>query len=287
ELGVPVESVRVMDTATDKVPNTSATAASSGSDLNGQAVRDACEVLRERLRDVAMTMLELPPQQRDTLRFAGGAVTHPDSARTVPFAEVAERAWVDRVSLSATGFYRTPGVGYDHATGQGTPFYYYAYGAVVCEVEVNGLTGEHRMVRADILHDVGHSLVPTIDRGQVEGGFVQGVGWLTCEEVLTHDDGTPITVGPSTYKIPAIGDVPVDMRVELLPRAEQPGVIHGSKAVGEPPLMLGIGAVTALRHAIGGFGSGEVELSLPATPEAILRAVVAQRQRDCVGGGYR
>ena len=147
----------------------------------------------------------------------------------------------------------------------------------MCEVEVNGLTGEHRVCRVDILHDVGTSLVPSIDRGQVEGGFVQGMGWLTCEEVLTTPDGQPITVGPSTYKIPAIGDVPLDFRVELLPRAPQPGVIHGSKAVGEPPFMLAIGVVTALRHAIGGFGPGEVELALPATPEAILRAVEAQK----------
>ena len=273
ELGVPVDAIRIMTTATDKVPNTSATAASSGSDLNGQAVAAAASELRERMRPVAASLLELPPEDAAALRFEGGAVTHPPTAKSVPFAKVATQAWVERVSLSATGFYATPGVGYDHATGSGTPFYYFAYGAVVCEVEVNGLTGEHRMLRADILHDVGTSLVPTIDRGQVEGGFVQGVGWLTCEEVLFRDDGTPVTTGPSTYKIPAIGDVPLDFRVDLLPKAPQPGVIHGSKAVGEPPFMLAIGAVTALRDAIAGFGPGEVELSLPATPEAILRAV--------------
>jgi xanthine dehydrogenase large subunit len=277
ELGVPTNAVRIMDTATDKVPNTSATAASSGSDLNGQAVREACELLRERLRGVAAKLLALPPEEAQRLRFAGGAVTHPESARSLTFAEVALAAWLDRVPLSATGFYRTPGVAYDHATGSGTPFYYYAYGAAVCEVELNGLTGEHRMLRADILHDVGDSLVPTIDRGQVEGGFVQGVGWLTCEEVLVTPDGHPVTLGPSTYKIPAIGDVPVDFRVELLQGAPQPGVIGGSKAVGEPPFMLAIGVITALRHAIGGFGAGEVELALPATPEAILRAVERQR----------
>ncbi|MCA9709445.1 MAG: xanthine dehydrogenase molybdopterin binding subunit [Myxococcales bacterium] len=272
-LGVPVEAVRVMETATDKVPNTSATAASSGSDLNGQAVAQACEVLRERLRGVAAGMLALSGEEAAALRFGGGAVTHPPSARTLTFAEVAQQAWLERVPLFAAGFYRTPGVGYDHATGSGTPFFYYAYGGAVCEVEVNGLTGEHRMVRADILHDVGASLVPTIDLGQVEGGFVQGVGWLTCEEVRVTDDGHPVTLGPSTYKVPAIGDVPLDLRVELLPRAEQPGVIGGSKAVGEPPFMLALGVITALRHAIGGFGAGEVQLALPATPEAILRAV--------------
>ncbi len=277
ELGVKLDAVRVMDTATDKVPNTSATAASSGSDLNGQAVKEACEVLRERLRAVAAPLLEVPPSEAATLRFGGGAVTHPSSGRSVSFAAVTQAAWLARVQLSATGFYRTPGVGYDHATGSGTPFFYYAYGASVCEVEINGLTGEHRMLRADILHDVGDSLVPTIDVGQVEGGFVQGMGWLTCEEVLVTGNGHPLTLGPSTYKIPAIGDVPLDFRVELLRGAAQPGVIGGSKAVGEPPLMLAIAVVTALRHAIAGFGAGPVELALPATPEAILRAVQHQR----------
>lgn len=273
ELGVPTASIRVMTTATDKVPNTSATAASSGSDLNGQAVANAASEIRERMRPVAASMMELADDEAATLRFEDGEVVHPGSGKRVAFSEVATQAWVQRVSLSATGFYATPGVGYDHATGSGTPFYYYAYGAAVCEVEVNGLTGEHRMLRADILHDVGTSLVPTIDRGQVEGGFVQGVGWLTCEEVLFRDDGSPVTTGPSTYKIPAVGDVPLEFTVDLLPKAPQPGVVHGSKAVGEPPFMLATAVVTALRDAIGGFGTGKVELSLPATPEAILRAV--------------
>ncbi len=273
ELGVTPTSVRVMTTATDKVPNTSATAASSGSDLNGQAVAAAASELRERMRPVAAGLLELDQAQATELRFEGGVITHPPTAKSVPFGEVATQAWVQRVSLSATGFYATPGVGYDHATGSGTPFFYFAYGAAVCEVEVNGLTGEHRMTRADILHDVGTSLVPSIDRGQIEGGFVQGVGWLTCEEVLFRDDGSPVTTGPSTYKIPAVGDVPLDLRVGLLPKAPQPGVIHGSKAVGEPPFMLAIGVVTALRHALSGFGRGDATLGLPATPESILRAI--------------
>ena len=272
ELGVPVEAVRVMTTATDKVPNTSATAASSGSDLNGQAVAAACAELRERLRPIAAGLLELGTDEAAALRFEGGAVTHGPTAKSVPFAEVAKHGWLERVSLAATGYYRTPGVGYDHASGSGTPFYYFAYGAVVCEVEVNGLTGEHRMLRADILHDVGTSLVPTIDRGQIEGGFVQGLGWLTAEEVLFRLDGSPVTTGPSTYKIPAVGDVPLVFNVALLPKAPQPGVIHGSKAVGEPPFMLAIGVVTALRHAIAGLRGSYGPLSLPATPEAILRA---------------
>ncbi len=273
ELGVRPEQVRVMQTATDKVPNTSATAASSGSDLNGQAVRQACATIRERLRKVAAGMLECDDLE---VVFAQGTV-RASNGRSASFAEVTAQAYLEQVSLSATGYYRTPGIHYDHTTGQGEPFYYFAYGASVCEIEVDGATGEHRLVRVDILHDVGSSLVPTIDVGQVEGGFVQGVGWLTCEQMIHDSNGRPLTLGPSTYKIPAIGDVPTDMRVKLLERAAQPGVIHGSKAVGEPPLMLAIGVVHALRHAIYGFGKRVVELKIPATPEAILRAVEHQR----------
>lgn len=272
ELGVVPEQVRVMQTATDKVPNTSATAASSGSDLNGQAVRQACATIRERLRPVAATMLGCDGQQ---VVFTQGVVR--GNGRELPFSEVVGQAYLEQVSLSATGYYRTPGIHYDHASGQGEPFYYFAYGAAVCEVEVDGATGEHRLLRVDILHDVGTSLVPTIDIGQVEGGFVQGVGWLTCEQIVNDSKGRPLTLGPSTYKVPAIGDVPVDMHVKLLERAPQAGVIHGSKAVGEPPFMLAIGVVHALRHAIHGFGGRVVELAIPATPEAILRAVEHQK----------
>ncbi len=275
ELGVTLEQVRVMHTATDKVPNTSATAASSGSDLNGAAVKDACEQIRERMRPVAAGILGGVPT---AVRFQGGEVMGPGGKRA-PIAQVATQCWLEQVPLSATGFYRTPGIWYDADKGQGEPFYYFAYGGAVVEVEVHGLTGEHRVTRVDILHDVGRSLVPSIDRGQVEGGFIQGLGWLTCEEVLYSDAGAPLTTGPSTYKIPAMGDAPLEFRVDLLSRAPQAGVVHGSKAVGEPPFMHAIGAVTALRHAIAGFGpkQREVQLALPATPEAILRAVEAAR----------
>ena len=278
ELGVRSESVRVMHTSTDKVPNTSATAASSGSDLNGAAVKDACDQIRERMRPIAAGMLGADAAAASELRFEGGVVQAPGGKR-VPLSEVATQCWLEQVALSATGFYRTPGIWYDQDKGQGEPFYYFAYGGAVVEVEVHGLTGEHRVLRADILHDVGRSLVPSIDRGQVEGGFIQGLGWLTCEELLYGDKGQPLTTGPSTYKIPAIGDTPVEFRVDLLARAPQEGVVHGSKAVGEPPFMLAIGAVTALRHAIAAFGPGgrAVELALPATPEAILRAVESER----------
>jgi xanthine dehydrogenase large subunit len=275
ELGVPVARIRVMTTATDKVPNTSATAASSGSDLNGAAVREACVTVRERMRAVAAAMLGVPG---DILRFEGGRVGVPGGL-DVAFADVARTAWVTQVSLSSTGYYRTPGIVYDRNAGKGTPFFYYAYGGAVVEVEVSGLTGEHRVLRADLLHDVGDPLIPSIDKGQVEGAFIQGLGWLTCEEVLFDAKGRCLTHGPSTYKIPAIGDTPADFRVKLLDRATQDGVIGGSKAVGEPPLMLAIGAVGALRYAISAFGARgkEVELKLPATPEAILRAVEEQR----------
>ena len=281
ELGVGVESVRVMHTSTDKVPNTSATAASSGSDLNGQAVKHACEVLRERLRPVAARMLKLE-RGAEELHFAGGRVFHPARPEhSVSFKEVTQEAYKLEAgtSLSSTGFYKTPDIRYDRMAGQGKPFHYYSFGAAVVEVEVSGLTGEHRMRRVDILHDVGNSLVPTIDRGQVEGAFIQGVGWLTCEEVLFNTKGQLVTHSPDTYKIPAIGDAPEDFRVELLRHAPQDNVIHGSKAVGEPPFMLAIGVVTALRHAIAGFGPPRTEVTLasPATPEAILRAVESAR----------
>jgi xanthine dehydrogenase large subunit len=280
ELGVTMASVRAMATSTEKVPNTSATAASSGADLNGQAVKAASSEIRERMRPVAARLLEVGEADVAKIQFEAGYVRLPGGNR-ITFAEVAEACWVDRISLSATGFYRTPGVHYDAAAGRGRPFYYYAYGAAVTEVEVSGLTGEHRLRRVDILHDVGASLVPSIDIGQVEGGFVQGLGWLTMEEVLFADDGRGLTTGPSTYKIPSVGDVPTDFRVKLLERAPQDGVIHGSKAVGEPPLMLAIAAVTALRHAIAAFGpvGYEVALAPPCTPESILRAIESHKKR--------
>jgi xanthine dehydrogenase large subunit len=269
-LGVPPSAIRQMPTSTEKVPNTSATAASSGSDLNGAAVADACAVLRARLAGVASGMLGVDAA---AVTFAAGRVS--GGGRSVLFSEVALQAWIQRVPLSAAGFYATPGVAYDHATGSGTPFFYFAYGGCIMEVEINGLTGEYRLLSADILHDVGDSLVPNIDRGQIEGAVVQGVGWLTSEEVLFTDDGRLLTHGPSTYKIPASGDAPLDFSVALLTDARQDTVIGGSKAVGEPPFMLAIATITAMRHAIGALGPprAEVRLSIPATPESVLRAI--------------
>ncbi|MBL8939386.1 MAG: xanthine dehydrogenase molybdopterin binding subunit, partial [Archangium sp.] len=278
ELGIAAENVRVMTTATDKVPNTSATAASSGSDLNGFAVKQAAETVRERLRPVAARLLSIPPEQ---VVFAAGRVfprTQPE--RFVAFEKVTQEAYLERISLSATGFYRTPDIHFDKATGRGKPFHYFAYGAAVSEVEVSGLTGEHRLKRVDILHDVGASLVPSIDKGQVEGGFVQGWGWLTCEEVRFDEKGYLRTHSPDTYKVPAFGDAPVDFRVNLLANAAQDATIHGSKAVGEPPLMLALSTVAALRHAVSAFGvkGREVSLAMPCTPEAVLFAVEAAKK---------
>ncbi|MEZ4241057.1 MAG: xanthine dehydrogenase molybdopterin binding subunit [Myxococcota bacterium] len=267
--GIRPDDVRAMPTSTEKVPNTSATAASSGSDLNGQAVREACEAVRARMATVAGARLGAEP---DELVFAGGEVTAP-SGDTVAFADLARQCWVEQVSLSATGFYRTPGIAYDRAAGAGTPFFYFAYGVALAEVELCCLTGEHRVRRIDVVHDVGDSLVPSIDVGQVEGALVQGMGWLTGEDVLYGPDGAVRTLGPSTYKVPAAGDVPLDLRVELLPDAAQPGTIGGSKAVGEPPFMLAIAVWNALRDAVRAAGRPEPELARPATPEALLRAL--------------
>jgi xanthine dehydrogenase large subunit len=281
ELGLPAESIRPMATSTDKVPNTSATAASSGSDLNGAAVAAACATLRERLAPLAARLLA---QQSGTavrpedVVFADGqvAVRSPAGPRAaIPFAAVCKRATEERVSLAATGYYGTPGIRWDWAKVEGRPFYYYVPVAAVAEVEVDGWTGLHRVLRVDLVEDAGTSLNPGVDRGQIEGGFVQGMGWLTREELKWDDEGRLLTHSASTYAIPAISDAPLDFRVTLLPDADQPGVVHGSKAVGEPPLMAALSVREAIRDAVAAFGdgTGEVELASPATGEAILRAI--------------
>jgi xanthine dehydrogenase large subunit len=249
-LGVPVDSVRIMPTRTDKVPNTSASAASASTDLNGAAVADACRQLCIRLSPVRA---EMP-----------GAT----------FAEVVDKAYRDRIPLFAQGFYRTPGIHFDAKAGQGNPFHYFAYGAAATEVEIDAFTGEHRVRRVDILEDVGNSVAPLIDRGQIEGGFVQGLGWLTLEELLWDAKGRVATAGASTYKLPSWSEVPEIFNVNFLERAAEDGVIFGSKAVGEPPLMLAISAREAIRDAIAAFGSGGiVEVDSPLTPERIFWAV--------------
>lgn len=275
-LGISMERVRVMHTSTEKVPNTSPTAASSGSDLNGQAVRIACATLIDRLRPLASRLLGV---HLDEVLFSNDRVqSKKDPNIHIPFEQLCTQAWVDQISLSATGYYRTPGIAYDEEKGRGTPFFYFAYGAAITEIELSTLTGEYRIMRTDILHDVGDSISADIDKGQIEGAYVQGVGWLSGEELLYNKDGRLLTYAPSTYKIPAAGDVPLEFHVELLSKARQDGVIHGSKAVGEPPFILGISVLTALRHAISSIGNKEVELRVPATTESVLRAVYAQKQ---------
>ena len=283
ELGIPARSIRIMPTSTDKVPNTSATAASSGADLNGAAVRNACVTLKERLAPIAAGLLSKKggrAVKASEVVFDGGFARHSGgSGPGVPFAEVCSEAYLDRVSLSATGYYATPGITWDWDTGEGHPFYYFACGAAVSEVEVDGYTGMHRVLRVDIVHDVGDSLNPGVDRGQIEGGFVQGMGWLTREELLWDREGRLQTHSASTYQIPAISDAPLEFHVTMLPMAAQQGTIHGSKAVGEPPLMLAISVREALRDAIAAFGApgGEVCLAAPATSEAIFSAIQARR----------
>jgi xanthine dehydrogenase molybdopterin-binding subunit B len=197
----------------------------------------------------------------------------------VPFEEVVERGYVTQVPLSASGFYRTPDLAYDKARGKGKPFHYFAYGAAASEVEVDGLSGMKRVLRVDIVQDVGDSLNEGVDRGQIEGAFVQGMGWLTAEELKWSEDGRLLTHSASTYQIPSIGDTPAEFHVTLLERATQEGVVHGSKAVGEPPFMLAISVREAIRAAIGAFGSrhDEVALASPATHEAIYASIKAQK----------
>lgn len=272
-LGVKSDRFRMMATSTDKVPNTSATAASSGTDLNGQAVKNACETLKERLAPVAAKLLNLYAAEEMVFEDDWVYCASYPSAR-VSFVEVVEQAYVDRVSLSATGYYRTPNIHYDMATGKGKPFYYYAFGAAVSEVEVDGFTGTFKLRQVDIVHDVGESLNPMLDRGQIEGGFVQGMGWLTMEDLVWDGQGRLRTFAPSTYKIPTISEIPERFNLNLLERAAQPGVIYSSKAVGEPPFMLAISVREAIRDAVAAFGlTDRVPLASPATPEATLAAI--------------
>ena len=285
ELGVAPERIRVMPTSTAKVPNTSATAASAGTDLNGAAVQNACETLLARLRPIAVRLLapalgNEPPAE--ALCFSEDAVFASQNPQTrVPFAQVVQRACAERVSLAATGYYRTPGIAWDRAAGRGRPFHYFANGAAVSEVEVDGFTGMTQVLRVDILQDCGDAINAGVNRGQIEGGFVQGMGWLTCEELKWDAEGRLLTHSPDTYKIPSFGDAPREFRVNFLAGAAQPNVIHGSKAVGEPPLMLALSVREAIRDAVAAFGAapGEIALASPATSEAIFMAIQQQRQR--------
>ncbi len=273
--GIGVEAVRITATDTGKVPNTSATAASSGTDLNGMAVAAACDTIRERMSAHLAEAKGCAPEQ---VVFEGGNVRWPGGS--IPFAEAAARAYAARISLSATGFYATPGLSWDRQKGHGTPFFYFAHGVAVTEAVIDTLTGENRLLRTDILHDAGASLNPAIDIGQIEGGYVQGAGWLTCEELVWDNRGALRTHAPSTYKIPAVSDPPPVFNVALWPGANRADTIYRSKAVGEPPFMLGISAFLALSDAVAACGAGYPALDAPATPERILAAV--ERVRDGV-----
>src|SRR5258708_16857966 len=236
---------------------------------------DACVQLKALLAPVAATLLGAEAPE---VRFADGNVQ--TRGKEIPFQRVSEAACTQRIALFAQGYYRKPEIHYDPKTMQGRPFYYYAYGAAVSEVEIDGFTGEYRVLRTDILHDCGESLSPLVDRGQVEGGFIQGLGWLTLEELVWDAQGRLLTNGASTYKLPAWSELPEEMNVDFLQRAAEPGVVFGSKAVGEPPLMLAISVREALRDAIAAFGNGGVvTLDSPATPERVFWAVRAARSR--------
>jgi xanthine dehydrogenase large subunit len=284
-LGVPLERVRLAPTRTDKVPNTSATAASSGADLNGAAIKDACEQIRGRLASVAAERLGVAPAD---VRFGGGQVRGIAFAgQSVPWEEVVRLAYFQRVQLWAAGYYRTEGLHWDSATMQGEPFKYFAYGVAASEVEVDGFTGAYRVRRVDIVHDVGESLSPLVDIGQIEGGFVQGVGWLTLEDLRWDEGNGPTrgrltTASASTYKLPSFSEMPEVFNVTLLTDATEEGAVFGSKAVGEPPLMLAFSVREALRQAVAAFGPAgtSVDLASPATPEAVFWAVEQARAEE-------
>jgi xanthine dehydrogenase large subunit len=266
--GVGMEAIKITATDTAKVPNTSATAASSGSDLNGMAVQIACDTIISRMADFLAHQYNKTP---DDVVFRDGTVQI--GRREISFAQAAMACYQARVSLSATGFYKTPDVAWDRIAGRGQPFYYFAYGAAVTEVVIDTLTGENRILRTDILHDTGNSLNPALDIGQIEGAYVQGSGWLTTEELVWDDHGRLRTHAPSTYKIPAMADRPDVFNVSLWGRDNPAQTVYRSKAVGEPPFMLGISTYLALVDAISACGSGYANLDAPATAERVLAAV--------------
>jgi xanthine dehydrogenase large subunit len=275
ELGLPLSSVRITATDTSKVPNTSPTAASSGADMNGKAAQDSARILKKRLTEFCASSYGV---KEADVRFVGEHVVAGEWR--MPWAEFVKAAYFARIQLSAAGFYTTPKVGYDTKTLQGRPFYYFAYGASVSEVAIDTLTGEMKVLRVDGYHDVGKSLNPALDIGQIEGGFVQGMGWLTSEELVWDASGRLRTHAPSTYKIPVASDVPAAFNLKLWEPGENvEDSIFKSKAVGEPPLMLAISVFQAVRDAIAAVGDYQTTplLDSPATAERILMACNAVR----------
>jgi xanthine dehydrogenase large subunit len=268
---VDLARVKITATTTGKVPNTSATAASSGADMNGMAAKNAAEAIKARFVAFLASHWNVAPE---AVVFKAGRVT--SGPHVLSFDDLAREAWMNRISMSSTGFYATPKIHWDRPKARGRPFYYFAYGAAVSEVAIDTLTGENRLLRADILHDVGRSLNPAIDRGQIEGGFVQGMGWLTMEELVWDETGALRTHAPATYKIPAISDAPIDLRLALYDRSvNREDTIYKSKAVGEPPLMLATSVLSALGDAVASAADYRVfpGLDAPATPERVLMAV--------------
>jgi xanthine dehydrogenase large subunit len=270
ELGVPLQRVRVSASDTSKIPNASATAASAGTDLNGRAAQFAARHIRDNL---AAFVCGLDGVGAGAVQFAAGQVLTPKATRS--FTDVVAQAYANRIQLWSDGFYRTPKIHYDKTTLTGRPFYYFAYGAACTEVAIDTLTGESRVLKVDILHDVGRTINPAIDIGQIEGGFVQGMGWLTSEELVWNEQGLLSTHAPSTYKIPTAGDVPEHFKIDLWPEPNVEDNVFGSKAVGEPPFMLAISVFEALRDAVAqARGDGQaVQLNAPATAERVLWAL--------------
>ncbi len=272
EFGIPAAKVKITATTTEKVPNAAPTAASAGSDLNGMAAQNACIIIKKRLATLAAQKFDCKVTE---LEFADGVVT--GAGRSIAFAELAKQAFLERISLSSTGFYATPKISWDRENVAGTPFFYFSYGASCSEVTIDTMTGEMRVDQVDIVHDVGKSLNPAIDIGQIEGGFVQGMGWLTTEELVYNEQGRLTTHAPSTYKIPTATDIPEKFNVELWPsKGNKAATIYRSKAVGEPPVMLALSVFSAIFDAIASLKPGSVpKLNAPATPEEIMRAVNA------------
>lgn len=274
EFGVDLSMIEVTSTRTDKVPNTSPTAASSGTDMNGKAVQNACVILKERLASCLAHKLG-KPEQANLVTFSDAQV-HLNN-ESMAFSELVQAAYFERISLSTSGFYKTPKLAYNRETGQGRPFFYFAYGVSMSEVSIDTLTGEYKVDSVDIIHDVGNSLNPAIDIGQIEGAFIQGMGWLTTEDLKWNDNGKLISENMATYKIPAIGDTPVNFNVELFGKENAEDSIYHSKAVGEPPFMLAISVWCALKDAISSLSNYTIDpqLDTPATPERVLNAVIA------------
>ena len=281
EFGIAWKDVILMPTSTEKSNNTSPTAASAGTDLNGAAAVNACLLIRDRMAGFAAELFAKPEEglipSPTHICFRGGIVSdsrQPGSG--VPFGELADLARRERIDLGARGFYKTPGVDFNRDTGKGNPFLYFTQGAAVAEVQIDRFTGDLRVPRVDLLMDIGKSINPGIDMGQITGGFVQGMGWVTAECLVYNDEGVLLSHSPTTYKIPAITDVPSDFRCEFFPNEDNLHCIRRSKAVGEPPLLLGVAVWAAVKQALAGVpeaASTDPQLQLPATGEEILRCL--------------